>query len=113
MWVAVSELPRSVSHRFYEKLNGLLAEHGFDDFVEENRSRGTLVYGRLAGDRLLQGGAEKRGAYSLPSHGDSDKLVNRSGAKNAQEQRLDLRMFFDPRQRDLPRGGRRVKSEVE
>jgi transposase len=34
MWVAVKELPRSVSHRFYEKLNRLLAEHGFDDFVE-------------------------------------------------------------------------------
>ena len=34
MWVAVSELPRPVSHPFYEKLNRLLAEHGFDDFVE-------------------------------------------------------------------------------
>ena len=34
MWVTVSELPRSVSHPFYEKLNRLLAEHGFDDFVE-------------------------------------------------------------------------------
>ena len=34
MWVAVSELPRSVSHPFYEKLNGLLAEHEFDEFVE-------------------------------------------------------------------------------
>ena len=34
MWVAVSELPRSVSHPFYEKLNRLLAEQGFDDFVE-------------------------------------------------------------------------------
>ena len=34
MWVVVSELPRSVSHPFYEKLNRLLAEHGFDDFVE-------------------------------------------------------------------------------
>lgn len=34
MWVAVSELPQSVSHPFYEKLNRLLAEHGFDDFVE-------------------------------------------------------------------------------
>ena len=34
MWVVVSELPKSVSHPFYEKLNGLLAEHGFDDFVE-------------------------------------------------------------------------------
>lgn len=35
MWVAVSELPKSVSHPFYEKLNRLLAEHGFDEFVEE------------------------------------------------------------------------------
>ena len=34
MWVAVSELPQSVSHPFYEKLNRLLAEHEFDDFVE-------------------------------------------------------------------------------
>jgi len=34
MWVTVSELPRSVSHPFYEKLNRLLAEHGFDEFVE-------------------------------------------------------------------------------
>jgi transposase len=34
MWVAVSDLPWSVSHPFYEKLNRLLAEHGFDDFVE-------------------------------------------------------------------------------
>ena len=32
--VAVSDLPRSVSHPFYEKLNRLLAEQGFDDFVE-------------------------------------------------------------------------------
>ena len=34
MWVAVNELPRAVSHPFYEKLNRLLAEYGFDDFVE-------------------------------------------------------------------------------
>ena len=34
MWVAVSDLPRTVSHPFYEKVNGLLADHRFDDFVE-------------------------------------------------------------------------------
>jgi transposase len=39
MWVAVDELPRSASHPFYEKLNGLLAEHDFDDFVEEQCRR--------------------------------------------------------------------------
>jgi transposase len=39
MWVAVSELPKSVSHPFYEKLNGLLAEQGFDGFVEKQCQR--------------------------------------------------------------------------
>ena len=34
MWVAVSELPRPVSHPFYENLNRLLAKHGFDEFAE-------------------------------------------------------------------------------
>jgi transposase len=34
MWVAVSDLPRSESHPFYDKLNQLLAEQGFDDFAE-------------------------------------------------------------------------------
>jgi len=54
MWVAVSELPKSVSHPFYEKLNGLLAEHGFDEFVEaqcqpfyaEKMGRPSLAPGR-------------------------------------------------------------------
>jgi len=54
MWVAVSELPRSVSHPFYEKLNRLLAEHGFDEFVEaqcrgfyaEKMGRPSLAPGR-------------------------------------------------------------------
>lgn len=35
MWVAVSELPKSVSHPFYAKLNRMLGEHGFDEFVEQ------------------------------------------------------------------------------
>jgi len=29
-----SELPRTAGHPFYERLNGLFNEHGFDDFVE-------------------------------------------------------------------------------
>ena len=33
LWVA-SELPRTAGHPFYERLNGLFNEHGFDDFVE-------------------------------------------------------------------------------
>ncbi len=34
LWVANGELPRSAAHPFYQKLNGLLAETDFDDFVE-------------------------------------------------------------------------------
>jgi transposase len=34
-WVATSDLPKSPGHPFYEKLNGLLAEAGFDAYVEE------------------------------------------------------------------------------
>jgi transposase len=34
MWVATTDLPKSPGHVFYERLNRLLAEAGFDDFVE-------------------------------------------------------------------------------
>ena len=34
LWVATSELPRTAGHPFYERLNRLFDEHGFDDFVE-------------------------------------------------------------------------------
>ena len=35
MWVATGELPQSPGHVFYEKLNGLLVESGFDAWVED------------------------------------------------------------------------------
>jgi transposase len=34
MWIATSDLARSPGHPFYERPNRLLAEHGFDVFVE-------------------------------------------------------------------------------
>ena len=34
MWVATSDLPRSAGHPFYERLNRVLDEAGFDGFVE-------------------------------------------------------------------------------
>jgi len=33
-WIAHTELPRTAGHPFYERLNQLLAERGFDEFVE-------------------------------------------------------------------------------
>ncbi len=35
LWIASGDLPRSGGHPFYEKLNGLLAEADFDDYVEQ------------------------------------------------------------------------------
>jgi transposase len=34
MWVTTTDLPAAASHPFYQRLNKLLREHGFDDFVE-------------------------------------------------------------------------------
>jgi transposase len=34
LWIATTDLPQSPGHAFYDKLNGLLAEAGFDPFVE-------------------------------------------------------------------------------
>ncbi len=34
-WIVVGDLPRSEGHVFYRKLNGLLAEAGFDRFLDE------------------------------------------------------------------------------
>ena len=38
-WIATAELPRSAGHPFYERLNELLEEAGFDGFVEERCRR--------------------------------------------------------------------------
>jgi transposase len=34
MWVAATDLPTTVSHPFYARLNQLLREHDFDDFAD-------------------------------------------------------------------------------
>src|SRR6476619_3404760 len=34
MWVATHDLPRSVAHSFYARLNQILDQHEFDGFVE-------------------------------------------------------------------------------
>jgi transposase len=39
LWIAHTELPRTVAHPFYEPLNRLLEERGFDDFVEGQCAR--------------------------------------------------------------------------
>jgi transposase len=34
MWVATQDLPRSAAHPFYARLNQILDQHDFDQFVE-------------------------------------------------------------------------------
>ena len=54
LWIAHTELPRTVAHPFYEQLNRLLEERNFDEFVEqqccrfyaERMGRPSLVPGR-------------------------------------------------------------------
>jgi transposase len=38
-WIAQTELPRTTGHPFYERLNQVLAERGFDEFVERQCER--------------------------------------------------------------------------
>src|SRR5690348_7513229 len=39
IWIAHTDLPRTVAHPFYEQLNQLLDERGFDKWVEEQCAR--------------------------------------------------------------------------
>jgi transposase len=39
MWVTTTGLPTAASHPFYQRLNQLLREHGFDDFAEAECAR--------------------------------------------------------------------------
>ena len=91
MWVAVSELPRSVSHPFYEKLNRLLAEHGFDEFVEaqcrpfyaEKMGRPSLAPGQYFRLLLLgyfEGLDSERGMAWRAADSSGVRGVSRAGA---------------------------------
>jgi hypothetical protein len=35
LWVAAADLPKTAAHPFYQRLNKLLDEHGFDAFAEQ------------------------------------------------------------------------------
>jgi hypothetical protein len=72
MWVATTHLPTAASHPFYRRLNELLAEHGFDDFVEaecagfyaETTGRPGLPSGILPAAGLATSKASTRSAAS-------------------------------------------------
>ena len=39
LWIAMQELPRTSGHVFYERVNRILEENGFDRFVEDARQK--------------------------------------------------------------------------
>ena len=72
LWIASDSLPNVPQHAFYEKLNALLTEAGFDDFVEElcepyytaNVGRGSIppgVYFRMLFVGYFEGIDSQRG----------------------------------------------------
>jgi len=71
-WVATTDLPKSPGHPFYRKLNELLAEAGFDDWIEnlcrphyaEKRGRPSIppgVYFRMILVGYFEGVSSQRG----------------------------------------------------
>jgi len=52
MWVPASDLPTAASHPFYARLNQLLREDGFDDFVEQAARRSMPTRLAVRGWRL-------------------------------------------------------------
>lgn len=38
MWIRATELPKPAAHPFYRRLNAILTQAAFDDFVEGGRS---------------------------------------------------------------------------
>src|SRR5207237_2817432 len=73
IWIAQTDLPRTVAHPFYEQLNRLLEERSFDEWVEqqctrfyaERMGRPSLAPGRYFGSS----GILKASTASVASHG--------------------------------------------
>src|ERR1019366_3230064 len=55
LWIAHTELPRTVPHSFYEQLNRLLEARGFDAWVEQPCAR--FYAERMGGPVWRRGGA--------------------------------------------------------
>lgn len=64
MWVATQDLPRRAAHPFYTRLNQILDQHAFDEFVEGLCERFYADEGRP-------------GLHSVPSCGASPAKVIR------------------------------------
>ena len=114
LFVATSDI-RALDNPFYRALNGLLEEHGFDEFSEEqcrefyagNRGRPGVppgVYFRMLVDRLLQRGAPAlvagradTGRGLSRKHGGVVRTIRRDATHGAQPAQRRLRAWRDCR----------------
>ena len=115
LWIAADQIATSPGHPFYRRLNGLLADHGFDTFVEagcckfyaENKGRRSIppgVYFRMLLIGYFEGIDSERGiawrcsdslglreflGYSLkestPDHSSLSRIRNRIDLETHQE----------------------------
>ena len=69
LWVTVSELPTSPGHPFYRKLNEILEEADFDDWVEGLCARSTTR--RISGDPESRLGGTSGCSSPVTSKGSS------------------------------------------
>src|SRR5438034_1218930 len=75
IWIAQTDLPRTVAHPFYEQLNRLLEERSFDEWVEQQCTRfyaermGGRVWRRGGTSVCCSSGILKASTASVASHG--------------------------------------------
>src|SRR5438477_13164653 len=77
IWIAQTDLPRTVAHPFYEQLNRLLEERSFDEWVEQHSSApgstrsgwGGRVWRRGGTSVCCSSGILKASTASVASHG--------------------------------------------
>ena len=77
MWVPASDLPRSAGHPFYERLNQVLDEAGFDAVVETHQAVFTWVLQQLADAQLVKGKTLGIDATTLEANAALRSIVRR------------------------------------
>ena len=66
LWVATNALPRTGGHPFYQRLNQVLDQHGFDAFVEAQCATFYAPIGRERGRVIGRGAWSNRCSSAWP-----------------------------------------------
>src|SRR6184192_4519779 len=88
IWIAQTDLPRTVAHPFYEQLNRLLEERSFDEWVEQQCTR---FYAERMGQPSLAPGRY----FRLLLIGYFEGIDSERGIAWRAQDSLALRSFLD------------------